>query len=187
MKTISFTMTGTRPLLMNSDRGVDPTNPLSREIATYTSKRPKTLDDHEKIKELSYKQAIYHTDELGPYIPAENIHACIVKGAAKAKKGKVIKASVMVEDDAPLEYEGPRDIDSLYEEGFVLTKSVVVMRARVVRVRPCFTNWSAKVTVQFEEDEIDEDVLKGFIVNAGKLAGICDYRPIYGRFDVTFD
>lgn len=64
---------------------------------------------------------------------------------------------------------------------------VVVQRAAVTRTRPAMKEgW--KVTFQLLvnlPEYISPQFLQDLIIRAGRLAGLCDYRPTYGRFNMV--
>jgi hypothetical protein len=66
-------------------------------------------------------------------------------------------------------------------------RRVVVQRNGVNRVRPAMQKgWQATFEVQVILPEyISRDVLCFAIVNAGRLVGVGDFRPTYGRFQVV--
>ncbi len=66
-------------------------------------------------------------------------------------------------------------------------RRVMVQRAGVTRVRPAFLpGWSASFEFQIQLPEYvpGQDLLE-VLVNAGRLIGVGDFRPTYGRFAVT--
>lgn len=66
-------------------------------------------------------------------------------------------------------------------------RRVMVQRNGVTRVRPAFLQgWTATVDLQVLTPEyIDKQSLLDVLVSAGKLVGLADFRPTYGRFQVT--
>lgn len=64
---------------------------------------------------------------------------------------------------------------------------VTVQRNAVTRVRPAFlAGWSCEFDLMVLLPQyIDEATLNDVLVNAGKLIGVGDFRPTYGRFNVT--
>jgi hypothetical protein len=54
----------------------------------------------------------------------------------------------------------------------------------VYRTRPMFTDWSATFEVCYDPDQINEGDLKKAIADAGRMVGLCDFRPKYGRFEM---
>jgi hypothetical protein len=66
-------------------------------------------------------------------------------------------------------------------------RRVTVQRNAVTRVRPAFNpGWIAEFDLQVQLPEyIQPKDLLDVLVNAGRLVGIGDFRPTYGRFQVT--
>lgn len=66
-------------------------------------------------------------------------------------------------------------------------RRVTVQRAGVTRVRPAFlAGWKATVELQVLTPEyIDPAMLLAVLNDAGKLVGVADNRPTYGRFQVV--
>ncbi|MBA8886176.1 hypothetical protein FHW12_000367 [Dokdonella fugitiva] len=190
MATMTVMIKGTRPMLMHSLRLLNKMDPLTKERSRYTSIKKKTDADEVEIQRIDWLGALYHDDELGPYLPAENIEAAIVEGAKLSKGGRDVKRGVSVlEDRVRLDYDGPRDIKALYNGGdsrFIDARGVRNQASRVIRCRPIFLQWAATFTVSFDTAVIkDADTLIGFIADAGRFCGIGDYRPRFGRFDIV--
>lgn len=176
---------GEAPLLMHSDRGANPLDPEVKAHKVFTSKRKKTDDDLMEIAWGEFKLALYWDEKLGPYIPAQNVDGTIVNGGKKNRLGSTFKASGRcVEDKIKLIYKGPKEPKKLYEAGFVDVRSVVVNRARIMRVRPIFNEWSIEFDYAYDETQLDENQIVTAMENAGTLVGLCDYRPRFGRFKV---
>lgn len=66
-------------------------------------------------------------------------------------------------------------------------RRVTIQRSGITRMRPAISKgWSAAFELQVLLPEyIEHDTLQDVIVNAGKLIGIGDFRPTYGRFFIT--
>ena len=64
-------------------------------------------------------------------------------------------------------------------------KTVVVGRARIIRARPRFDEWSLKFTIEILTDIITPAILKTMLQHTGKYSGIMDFRPLYGLFEVV--
>ena len=188
MQTITIKLTGTTPLLMHSDRFANPIDPLTKAHKELTSKRKKTDEDHEAIALSEWRGALYFDDEIGVYLPSENIEAAIVGAAKLQKLGTAFKRGmIMVDLRCPLEFAGKTSVDEMMANlgEYSLAKSVVVMRARIMRIRPMFRDWSTTCTLSYDEELINKSDLLKAISDAGTLIGLCDWRPRYGRF--TFE
>lgn len=181
---IHLTFTGVSPLLMHSGRMADPLDPQAIALAAVTSKRIKTLADHERIAELEWHGSLW-LDGMRPCLPCEAIEAAFTDGAKTRKKGMAARAGLVVNTSALLEYEGPQEISELWDDrNFRLRAGVRVRDARTMRTRPRFPNWRADVTAHFLPTVLNRaDVLDYFRI-AGALVGIGDWRPRYGKFTV---
>lgn len=64
---------------------------------------------------------------------------------------------------------------------------VQVQRNGVTRVRPAFKQgWTAAFDLMVNIPQyIDRDLLQDVLVDAGRLIGLADFRPTYGRFSVV--
>ena len=73
------------------------------------------------------------------------------------------------------------------EPDYLDRRRVCVMRAAVTRVRPALNaGWSATFQLMVQTPEyISPQTLNGVIVDAGRLVGLGDFRPSYGRFVVS--
>lgn len=180
-------ITGKLPLIMHSNRGVNPREPLARELKTITSKRTKSEEDQDQIAFLEWQLGLYHDREVGPHLPPNMVIACLRDGAKKSKQGKTVVEAVWIDEPTiRLEYDGPRDIDGMYADGrFFDLRPASVMGRTVNRARPIFPQWAAEFTLIFDSEIIDAgDVLRIAEV-AGQRVGLGDYRPTYGRFVVS--
>lgn len=186
MKTVNVMLNSLQPLLMNSNRGVNTTDPLVKELKAITSKRKKTDEDQEMILELKWNLALYYDKNIGPYIPAICIEGCIRDAAKKVKRGKDVTASVRVDPDfIPLEYEGPRTREELWGYRDGLFKDVRVGKIQgssVVLCRPRFDHWKISFLLSYDDEFFNIDEIRDFLVYGGKYGGLCDYRQRYGKF-----
>lgn len=181
-------LVGTRPLLMNNGRAADPLDPSAKAKAAVAKKRGKTDDDHAHLGRLEFAAALYHDDEVGPYLPADNLWKCIQVAARKSKQGKLIEEGLVVTSDInPLSYPGPRDLATLIKDkNFEFRKTVVQGgRTRIPRVRPIFQQWTTEADIDFDESVLNLGDLQRFADIGGRLVGLGDWRPRYGRFTAT--
>jgi hypothetical protein len=180
----------TTPLLMHSNRGANPLNPQVKEKKAITSKRAKTDEDHQLLAAIDWKLGIYYDQELGPYIPAEMIEACFREAGKKNKLGTIIKKGGLrvKEDKVRLEYDGPRDLESLYGDG--ATEFVDVRTGKlnggstVLITRPRFNRWNLQFTLKADDSKLNEKEIETILENSCEQ-GIGDYRERYGRFSYS--
>ena len=63
---------------------------------------------------------------------------------------------------------------------------MVINRARVLTWRPRWDKWQFEFHIKcLQPDLISDKTVKDIVEQAGMFSGIGDYRPKYGRFDVT--
>lgn len=184
MNTIKVRITGTRPLLMNSDKLSDPLNPLTKAHKALTSKRKKTDEDSIEIAKSSWLAALY-IDEKGPYLPGINIEASVISGGKLSRMGAQLKRAIEVIDEkCHIEYTGPKKAEELWEAGFYDARSVKVQQARLMRYRPIFKKWSTTCEIAFDPEVINKEEVLKCLNDAGSYCGVGDYRPKFGRFEV---
>ncbi len=170
---------GTKPLLMHSTRSM--------------TEAPKNARGGKMSPEDEAKFGLYLNKKGDIVLPADVIMGAI-KGAApdfKAPgKGKktfktYVDSGLEINEDAVLTPQ-TYDIDS---------RTVVIGKARIIRSRPRFDAWSAEFTITVLDPETWIDVydkenagganIMDILEAAGKFKGLCDFRPRFGRFEVT--
>lgn len=181
---------GVKPLLMHNPQMANPLNSYARELKKYSSKRNKTEEDHIAMSNIEFIASCYFDKEIGFYIPSENIEACITTGAKVSKKGKTIPLAVTVEEfKVPLIHRATaKDQQELFEEDeFQDVRFVTVNRAKILRTRPRFDQWSVEFTVKLDTTLLDTHEFIQVLNDAGQRAGLGDYRPKYGIFEVSVE
>jgi len=130
---------------------------------------------------------VYRNDAGELCIPGEYLRQAII-GAAKyrqdprsPRKSAIDLAKAAVVSLTPLASLGVKEWD--YEHRC----RVQVQRNGITRVRPAVSaGWSATFHLQVNLPEyISPEMLHGMITDAGRLIGIGDFRPTYGRFQVV--
>ena len=186
MKTLEITISGITPLIMHNGQLIDPLNAATQQLARLTSKRKKTLDDHKQIAKTEWYGGLYVDEKGAPCLPGEVIEAALVEGAKKFKLGKVAKGGLIVVGNFALDYDGPKDVDDLWETGnFVKRAAVKVGMARVIRTRPIFSGWGCTFEVQWDPSLVRDERQVIEIAEAAGESGIGEWRPKFGRFEVA--
>jgi hypothetical protein len=182
-------MQGTRPLVVKSDRSVNPIDPLTRELAKLTRKQKKTEDDQQLISRIEFELGLYYDEALGPFIPTGNVHKALVEGARQSKLGRQIEQGcIPLEVRVPVLYDGPRDIEELFASpDHVYRVSVGVGTKRTMRTRPRFGEWALRVPFVLDPEKLDLDVFEKIAEVTGRYIGLGERRPMFGSFDVTVD
>lgn len=188
MEKMNVVLRSMGPMLMHSDRLSDPLAEVTKNHKLLTSDRTlkKTDDGHIAIARSEYLASFYLDQENHPCLPGMNIRKSLIEGARLYKGGKSIERGVVIVSDIiPLEYDGPKDPEALWDiPDFVDARSVVVARARLIRYRPIFRKWAASVAVLYNEAVIDADNILHYWNEAGAMIGVGDFRPLFGRYTV---
>lgn len=189
MKTLKVTWRGVSPIILHSCQTVNPLNPISREMKKYTTKKKKTEEDLLKIADLEWEAGAYWMDDIGLYIPAENVEATLINGGKANRKGTDIQKYVDVTDLCiPLIYgENLTKEELIKDYRYRDTRVMTVQRAKVVRTRPRFDRWEITFNLSYNEEKIDLDTIIDAMEYAGNYVGLCDSRPKYGRFVAIVD
>lgn len=188
METLKLKIIGSAPFIMHSNRGVNQLDPMTQAHKKLTSNRKKTDDIHAQIARSEYEMGFYFDKELGPFVPTRNIRKAIIEGARLNKLGTVVEeATLILEPKAPLKYKGPREIQSLWDDGNFLHACAMGLSTNggsVMRYRPMFPGWSVSVELEFDEERIERAALVEAAQKAGRYKGLGDSRPEFGRFNV---
>lgn len=187
MKSITIKLIGNGPMLMHADTFVDKLNPAAKAHRALTTDKVKKNTDAgcEEIMLSEMRGSLYYREDVGIYLPSVNVQKCLIEAARLRKQGKNIERGVIILDDSKLIYKGPQDPDELAKSpAFRYGKSIVQQRQRIMRYRPIFNQWSADVVIMYQEDVIDRDQIITAAEDAGRLIGIGDWRPRFGRFSI---
>ncbi len=126
----------------------------------------------------------------GPcYIPSDHLRGAFIAAGSfvKAKVGgrsksmkSIVAAMFMV---SPEQIHLP-EYDAIDKRSAVNRN----VKARVIVVRPKWTQWSAEFTLSVDEDSISIEAISQIIEYAGKYVGIGSFRPVnnglFGRFNL---
>lgn len=187
---ITITVVGTSPLLMHNPQMVDPEFDLNRQIKAITSKRKKTDEDLQAVEKLEWFGGIYtEATPKGIMVvqPSSKLRKCLVEAARISKMGKQVERGLSFNGlNIPLGFDGPQDIEKLWESGRYKSRlSVGVAGKRIMRVRPQFLPWSLTAKAELLTDVLNLDDLTAIANLAGVAVGIGDNRINgYGRFTV---
>jgi hypothetical protein len=176
---------------MHSAQAASPSNKFAKAMKEFSSKRTKTDEDRAAMARIDWEAALYYDEEIGPYIPGENIFACLLGGARITKNGKKIERGLSIETfQAPLFYAGPRDKEALWGDGespFVDYRTVRIGQQRVERCRPWFPEWEFTADFVLDYSIMELEEFERIAADAGRFEGLGDFRRMYGRFDAKVE
>lgn len=200
MKRYQITLTGERDLLLHHDN-ID----FSERVKKWQkdpAKRAKSVAGDDRSPAWTWIGCLYH-DRKQIVIPSDNLMTVLREGAKRVSTGKrggtfksQSQSSILINEESwPLLVNG-ESVDWMEvvnlgdEEDFEKHQKVVagfgfelfVKRAKIgnskhVRVRPRFQNWSCSGTVTILDDTITRDTLEMILSQAGRFAGLGDWRP----------
>lgn len=142
------------------------------------------------VPEEEAEKGTYRNEKNEIYEPAEHILGSLIRSAVNFKfEGKksfkdIVRSAVFINPvEIPLLNDKGKPFKTWSE---IDVRPVVIQRARVVKWRPKFNNWAMAFDIQImEEDLLNARTLKEILEFAGQRQGIGDYRPRFGRFQVT--
>jgi hypothetical protein len=173
--TARVTLTGTAALLFHTWN----CESVAEKAAASKNSKAKKTDD---VQSYVTRNDAGHICIPGEYVRQSIIHAAKFRQDPRSPRKSAMdlfKAGVFAQTE--LASLGAVDWDYLDR------RRVGVQRASVTRERPAFrAGWSATFDLSVLLPEyIAPSVLHDVITAAGKLIGIADYRPTFGRFQVT--
>lgn len=195
----NVTIRGVRPILLHSDRGLDPFDPLVVRLNEVTKGKDKNTEDNVREAEwIKYQLAFYGGATEAPWIPSDNILAALAGSGFEIKKtGKkdVLSGLDIAEDEVPITFDGPQTQREMFEHAangdrpFVLKKSVRIpprTGSRVPSSRPRIpSGWRMTFTLQRRSFcGLSSSEVERLVKAAGERVGLCDWRPRYGLFMV---
>ena len=194
-----LTVEGTRPLVCSNPCTVDPLGQHAEAIKYFTNLK-KGRNEH-ALRRLHWLFSGYWGTEGSftygpsldgdskfsgfgdPFLPAQNLQRCIRDGAVAWKLGKDTKRAIVVEEDAPLVYEGPTDAEGMYDDPRFV--SIAATGRGTMAVRMKFPQWRATYRMLVNDEIIDPTTLAKILDRAGIAEGLGTWRPMHGRFQVT--
>lgn len=187
MKILKFKIEGVAPLLQHDDKLANPFSELTKSMKAISAKRKKTEEDLLEMARIEWMASLYYNDIERYFIKAECFEGAIMNAGKAKKLGTVLKQSMSIPNNPQLLFRDSKlSPDKLYNiDNYKDVRSVCIQRARISRCRPIFTDWSCVVELWYEETRISEHELIDIVEYAGRYIGVCDYRPKFGRFNVT--
>lgn len=185
---VEFKIQGISPLIMHNGQLADPLNPFSKQLKEITGKRKKTDADHEAMSKIEWFGGLYVNDDKRPVVPGTNIEAMLIEAGKKVRMGDAFKAGVICDGDWPVDYDGPKAAEELWNKAggkFTDRRGCVVGQSRVMRTRPIFRKWGLAFTINFLPDLLNLKDVRQAVTTAGRIIGLCDYTPKFGRFELA--
>ena len=222
MQSYHFTLTGKTSLIMHQD-SIDWTDFIDEWRANPSNKPYLTkAKGDDRAPGFVWFGFLYH-DGTHIAIPTDNLMRALRDGAAKISKGsgketfkRQSQSGMGIQPHALLLYganQQPIPIapfqaladrqerafmvhrQAARDHGFdIFAKRARIGKAKHIRARPIFHQWTVSGTVTVWDDTITPVVVRQMFELTGTLVGLCDWRPAapeapghYGLFDVTLE
>lgn len=188
MKSMKFKLIGTTPLMMNNPQTVNPLSYYSKELKKLTSKRTKQDEDMEEIFHIKFLSSLYMNNRGQYIVPLDMIEQTLIAAAKENKLGKKFERSVVVPQDAILEFKHknctPEELYQNFAELYVDIRPVGVMKAKIPTARAIFPEWSLETEIFFDETQLNDSDIAYALDVAGQRYGIGTYRKKFGKFRI---
>lgn len=130
---------------------------------------------------------VYRNEKNELCVPGEYVRGALILAAKFKQDPRSPRKSAMDLFKAGVVATTPLASLKTTEWDYEDRRRVVVQRAGINRVRPAMrTGWEVEMDLMITLPEyINGDLLQEVLVLAGRIGGIGDFRPTYGRFSVT--
>lgn len=155
-------------------------NPDNQAVVT-----KQTDTESEQWIEKEFRGALYKNGK-GIYQSAEHFERCLELAGSRFKfQGKltyssILKGGIIVE---PNQILIPKKFKPIPFRKWVRIPPRT--GARVKKTRALFEKWELAFFIRVFNDAINFEELKRILIYAGAYVGVADWRPKYGRFEVT--
>jgi len=186
MQERTYKIRGISPIIFHNEQLSDPLNKWTIAIREISSKKKKTDADLAEMSRREWFGGLYTNRKDQVVVPGKNLERMIRDAATKSKMGKAVQAGTIVPGDFLLDFpDKSKSPKALWDsESYFLRASCKVGQSRVIRTRPMFEIWSLEFTVMIDEEVVSPKLVDEFVTLAGRIIGLCDWRPKHGRFEV---
>lgn len=174
---VNVEIIGACPLIFHrwSNEGV-----AAKAAAKKGSKEKKS----DNVEEFVYRDSDGHICLPGEYLRMAMVYAAKFKQDPRSPRKSafdLFKAGIIPLTEMAKINGGTKNWD------FIDQRRVVIQRNAITRMRPSFLKgWSAEIQIMINTPEyIDYQMFSEVLSTAGRLIGVGDFRPTYGRFDVA--
>lgn len=171
---VEVSLSGTAPMLFH------------RWSCDAVEEKAKAAKGSKSKKSDNVESYVYRNDDKELCLPGEYVRQAIIHAAKFRQDPRSPRKSAM-----DLYKAGVVSLTELCSLGvtewdYLDRRRVVIQRSAVTRERPAMrAGWTATCQLQVLLPEyIDADSLSDVLTNAGRLVGVGDFRPTFGRFRI---
>ncbi len=173
--TVAFTLRGTADMLFHR-WNVEAIDDKSKAAKGSKAKKTDNVESY-----------VYRDDKNNIALPGEYVRQAVILAAKYKQDPRSPRKSAM-----DLFKAGVVSLTELASLGrtkwdYEHAARVQIQRSGITRIRPAIkSGWEAEFHFMILTPEyISQDLMHEVLVNAGRLVGVADFRPTYGRFGVT--
>lgn len=199
-KTVAVKIIGRSTLMNHNVQLANPLNPIVKMIKSYSGKRKKTDEDLEVLSQLEWVGGLYTSEPFEDIqvsngivtpvgggaciLPAVGIEAAIISAAKKFKLGTTFKSAILIDEDPIIDFPGKSKpiAELIRNPKYTDVRAVTVNRAKIMRTRPVFPDWSVSFDLQYLPDQISKQQIKDVLDVGGRVVGMFEYRPRFGSY-----
>lgn len=181
MKTYNVKIKGASAMLQNR---------LGKDLLDEISKVRK--DDLPQWEEDNWQKKAYTNKEGEPILPELLIHAFLIESAKKhtVRPPKAIgrtwtnyiKSSILIPENAQLQNVTIEPFGTMVNGNPSSNKK----GSKVYKIRPKINpGWTATFKILDLVGNLNAETIEQILDTGGKFVGLCDWRPLYGRFSVV--
>lgn len=177
IKTAVFSIKGTAPLVVHRFSHKAQLGMLQKMELGSVAKKGKQREAAD-LDEV-FNEARYHAKEGWDGFNASGLRCALISACRLVGfKMTLAKMSVFVVQDGWDEVEPQIPLVRIYGKARRLDMHARVETGQAyMTVRPCYDDWSAKVTVRFDADQFSVDDVTNLLMRVGTQVGLCEGRP----------
>lgn len=155
--------------------------------AEAVDEKAKSAKNSKAKKTDDVESYVYRTDGGELAIPGEYLRGAIIHAAKFRQDPRSPRKSAMDLFKAAIVVTTPLASLGVAEWDYLDKRRVMIQRAGINRTRPAMrAGWKAQFDLMVLLPEyIDRNTLRETIESAGRLIGIGDFRPTFGRFGIV--
>ena len=177
LQTARFEIVGTAPLVVHRFSAKAKAGMLAKMEAGSTAKGKKVREAFDK--QAAYNEARYKAKDGWDGFNASAIRAAMISACRLVGfKMTLAKLSVFTVPDGWDATEPQIPLVRIVGKPRLLESVARVETGQAyVTIRPCWDEWSAKVTIRFDADQFTIQDVSNLLSRAGQQVGICEGRP----------